>query len=238
MIKVHILPVLQDNYVYILEGEKETAIIDPAESEPVIEYCQTHNLTPDFILNTHHHWDHISGNPTIKKTYNCPVIGPASEVERIATIDKGMTEQDTLTFDGESVRILETPGHTSGHICFYFPQSGYLFSADTLFVMGCGRLFEGTAEQMFASLQKIKALPDNTQIYGGHEYSVTNAKFSYEYAPDNQAVAKRLETLQSIRAVGKPTFPTTLKEEKETNLFLMAKTAEEFAAIRKARDHF
>ena len=239
MIHVHLIPIIphNDNYAYILEAENgEVAVVDPGEAGPLIDFLEQKKLKPNIILITHHHWDHIDGLADMLSWHSCPVAGPASETARIKPLDILLDERSDFSFGGERVQILETPGHTRGHICFYFPESQFLLAADTLFSMGCGRLFEGTAEQMFKSLQKIVALPDETLLYSGHEYTLSNAEFCLKQAPDNKALQSRYEEVKKLRADNKPTIPVSLGIEKQTNLFLMAETADEFAHLRALKD--
>lgn len=239
MISVTLVPVLNDNYSYILTADNgDCAVVDPGDAKPVLRELERQQLLPTIIYNTHHHGDHVAGNRAIKDTYQCKVIGPASELERIQEIDVPVQESTQISFGGEDVTILETPGHTAGHICFYFEKSGLLFSGDTLFVMGCGRLFEGSAEDMHISLTKLKALPPETKIYCGHEYTLANAAFCHHAAPDNEAIAARLKEVKKYRDNGLPTIPSTLQEECETNLFLMAGSTQEFAELRTQKDNF
>ncbi|MEM6781209.1 MAG: hydroxyacylglutathione hydrolase [Pseudomonadota bacterium] len=238
MIKVTLVPVLKDNYSYILEGNGQCAVLDPGEADPVIRILDEHGLKPDYILNTHHHADHVAGNQKVKDKYKSKIVGPAAEEERIVGIDIPLDESSSFTFAGETAQIIETPGHTSGHICFYFADSGLLFAGDTLFSMGCGRLFDGTAEDMFGSLQKLKVLPAETKLYCGHEYTLANAEFCYHAAPDNEDIKTKLEHLRKLRANGKPSIPSTLAEELKTNLFLTAKSAQDFATLRAQKDNF
>ena len=239
MITVHLIPIIphNDNYAYILAADNgEVAVVDPGEAQPFIDFLENKSLKPNIILITHHHWDHIDGLGDMLDWHLCPVVGPASETARIKPIDILLDESSAFSFGGEKVQILETPGHTRGHICFYFPKSGFLLAADTLFSMGCGRLFEGTPEQMHTSLQKIAALPDETLVYCGHEYTLGNAEFCLKHAPDNDALKARYEEVKTLRDADKPTIPVTLETEKQTNLFLMAETAEDFARLRALKD--
>lgn len=238
MIDVTLVPILSDNYAYVIKSGHTVAIVDPGEAEPVMDYLEAHNLRPDYILNTHHHGDHIAGNAEIKEKYGARLIGPATETNRITDMDETYAEGDTFDLGGETVKIIETPGHTSGHICFYFPDSHALFSGDTLFSMGCGRLFEGTAVQMWNSLSKILELPDDTMIYCGHEYTAANTKFCLSIEPDNKDLQARAEEVSSLRAAGKPTLPVSLATEKKTNVFLRAKNAARFAELRSLKDNF
>lgn len=238
MITVSIIPVLKDNYSYILQSGKEIGVVDPGEAGPVIEFCEEHAIKPTIIFNTHHHGDHIAGNNEIKARYGCKLAGPATEKNRIGHMDIFLDEDMPQNFGGENLKILATPGHTSGGICLYFPQSKIIFTGDTLFSMGCGRLFEGTAAQMWDSLQKIMALPDETQIYCGHEYTLSNAGFCQEIEPNNPQLTKRIDEVKALRENGQPTLPVSLKTEKETNVFLRAGSAVRFAELRKLKDEF
>lgn len=234
---IKIIPALQDNYIYILTASDGTvAVIDPAEAAPVIEHMEQTGKKPVYILNTHHHHDHTGGNQALKERYGCEIIGPASDSHRISCLDRGVGEDDTVNIGDATAQIIETPGHTSGHICFWFKDDHILFAGDTLFSMGCGRLFEGTAEQMWHSLSKLAGLPDDTQIYCGHEYTEANGRFSLTLEPENDAIKKRMAEVKALRAAGKPTLPVSLATEKKTNLFLRAGSAMRFAEIRKAKD--
>lgn len=239
MINVHIVKILSDNYCYILEAENgEIAVIDPGEAEQVLRFLESRNFKPSHIFLTHHHGDHVAGKNDIQQKYHCDVYGPAAEAGKIGGIDCTLNENSDLTFGGETVKIIETPGHTLGQINFYFPESQLLFSGDTLFVMGCGRVFEGTMEQMHASLQKLSALPDQTKIYCGHEYTLANAEFLKHAAPENEHITNRYEDVKNMRNQNMPTVPSTIAQEKQTNLFLTAKTAEDFSELRKQKDRF
>ncbi len=237
-INVQIVPILKDNYCYIITADNgEVAVIDPGEAARIITFLDANNLSPDYILCTHHHGDHVAGVPEIKSRYDVRVVGPEHEIARIPDMQIVLNELSVFTFGGEDVQILETPGHTTGHICFYFPDSGLLFSGDTLFLMGCGRLFEGTAEQMWESFQKISALPDETKIYCGHEYTVSNGTFGLNIEPKNEDIRARLAHVRMLREKGEPSIPATLAEEKATNVFLRAGSAARFAEIRTLKDH-
>ena len=237
MINVHILPILNDNYCYILEADNgDIGIVDPGESKPVLDYLNTHNLVPSHIFLTHHHADHIAGTTDIKQEYNCPIFGPEKEANKIGLLDEVLNEASELFFGNEAIEIIETPGHTLGQINFFFKESELLFSGDTLFVMGCGRVFEGTMEQMHTSLQALAILPENTKVYCGHEYTLSNAEFLASVAPENQKISQRLNEIREKRQANLATVPSTIREEKETNLFLQAKTENEFTALRRQKD--
>ncbi len=238
MLDVTILPILSDNYAYIFKIGETVGIVDPGEAAPIIDYLELNNLKPDYILITHHHFDHVDGIEQIKSKYNCIVIGPTAEQSKIYGIDKRVCETDTLDINGEDVQIIETAGHTMGHICYYFKNSKVLFSGDTLFAMGCGRLFEGTAKDMFHSFKKLRALPNDTTVYCGHEYTIDNAKFCLSVDGDNAALIERAKEVQTIRDNNKPTIPTTMGLEKKTNVFMRCDTAQEFKKYRDLKDNF
>ncbi len=236
---ITIIPTLNDNYTYLLEASNgETAIIDAGESTPIIAALKSKELGLNYILITHHHYDHIDGALPLKQHYNAKILAPKKDKHRIPNIDKELSEGDLFEFGDEQVQIIETPGHTTGHICYYAPKSKALFCADTLFSLGCGRLFEGTPEQMQNSLEKLKTLPDETNIYPGHEYTQSNGEFCLTIAPDNAALQTRMEDVQKCRSQNLPTIPVTLGTEKKTNPFLQTKTAEQFARLRSQKDNF
>lgn len=230
--------VLNDNYVYLLTCPTtgQTAVVDPAVAAPVINALNGQPL--HYILNTHHHADHTGANLQLKEKYGCTVVGAAVDDGRIPGIDVKLKEGDTFPLGHHTAQIFETHGHTRGHIVYYFKEDHALFCGDTLFSGGCGRLFEGTADDMFLSLQKIKALPDATNVYCAHEYTLQNYTFLRHIAPENKAVEQRFLDVQALRQAGKRTVPSLLGEEKKSNLFLTAKNAEAFAALRVAKDHF
>lgn len=234
MIEVTLIPILEDNYAYLLEGGGQVAVVDPGEAGPVIDAIQKKKGKLDFILNTHHHGDHIAGNKELKLKYGAKIVGPGHETR--ITADFPVREGDDFSFGGEKAEIFETPGHTRGHICFYFPESKIVFTGDTLFLMGCGRLFEGSADQMWDSLSKITALPDDIKIYCGHEYTQANGQFCLGIEPDNKDLQERMAEVDMLRKAGQPTIPAPLGLEKKTNVFLRAGNAVRFAEIRKLRD--
>ncbi|MEM9469522.1 MAG: hydroxyacylglutathione hydrolase [Pseudomonadota bacterium] len=235
---VKLVPILSDNYAFILHKGEEAAVIDPGQPEPVIHALNDLGLKPSMVLNTHHHSDHIAGNAPILQKFEGKLVGPENDTHRIPHINHAVKEGSKINFADEEIQVFEAPGHTSGHVCFYLPQSQILFAGDVLFVMGCGRAFEGTAEQLYHSIQKIKAFPPETEIYCGHEYSLSNAEFCLSIEPDNEAIQKRLKTIKQYRDNSVPTVPTTLAEELETNLFLRAASVEEFTKLRSQKDNF
>ncbi len=228
MLKITQLPVLNDNYIYLIHDELsgETAVIDPAQSEPVLNYLKQQNWQLTYILNTHHHHDHVGGNVELKKATQCKIAGSKSDNARIPEIDRLLTENDSLTLGDYTIEIIECSGHTLGHIAFYIPDANALFCGDTLFSMGCGRLFEGTAEQMYHSLQKFKALPADTKIYCAHEYSVANARFALSVEAHNIDLQNHYTKIQALRLANKSTVPTTLAQELKINPFLRCDSLE------------
>ncbi len=236
---VHIIPVLKDNYCYLLEGaDKQCIIIDPGQVKPVELYIQQNGLKPVLILNTHHHADHVAGNVELKSLYDISVSGPKAEENQIRGLTKSVTEGDVIEQSGLSLRVIETPGHTKGHIVFYCEDANALFSGDTVFSLGCGRLLECSPEEMFSSLQKLKTLPPQTDIYCGHEYTVSNGDFALTVDPDNQDLKTRMSEAKKLRTNNLPTLPVTLETELKTNPFLRASDASSFAALRSQKDNF
>lgn len=232
MMDIEIIPLLRDNYGYLLMDKKGTvAIIDPGEAAPVIAALEKKGLTLDYILNTHHHWDHTDGNNELRERYGCQIVGPASEDHRIDHLDIGLKEGDSFSLGGSKAEIIETPGHTSGHICFWFPEDKVVFTGDTLFSMGIGRLFEGTPAQMWNSLSKIAALPDDTMVYCGHEYTQMCGRFARQIEPENKDIERRLQEVKALRAANKPTLPVPLGTEKKTNVYLRAGSGENLARL-------
>jgi hydroxyacylglutathione hydrolase len=208
----------KDNYVWTLRNAKHAAVVDPGEAQPVFDYLAREKLELAAILATHHHPDHVGGIAEILRLHKVPVYGPRNEP--IATLTHPVSEGDTVTLPelGISFSVLDIPGHTRAHIAYY--GAGSLFCGDTLFACGCGRVFEGTAPQMYASLQKLRALPDDTKVYCGHEYTLANIGFAKSVEPQNSALAAREDRDRKLRAAGKPTVPSTMREEKATNPFL------------------
>ncbi len=229
-----------------------TASIDAPDAGAVEKAASRRGWTISHIFTTHHHTDHVEGNLALKEQYGCEIIGPINEAVAIPGLDKTMADGDTFLFGDHTVQVIETPGHTAGHICYHFVDDKLLFAADTLFALGCGRLFERPAADMWHSLQKLAVLPDETAIYFGHEYTLSNARFALTIDPDNQRLVLRAAEIEALRAEKKFTIPTTLALEKETNPFLRAadpairrnllmenKSNEEvFAEIRRRKDNF
>lgn len=221
MLDILPIPVLTDNYIYLLYDpvSGETAVVDPALAQPVLDVLDEKSWRLTYILNTHHHWDHVGGNLKLKQKTGCQIIAAQADRERIPGIDRGVSENDVISLGQYQARVISTPGHTSGHIVYHFAEDGSLFCGDTLFVMGCGRLFEGTAEQMWTSLQKLKALPPSTRIYCTHEYTQANGQFALSVEPDNKHTQQKMLEVAQLRLMNQSTVPSTIGEEIATNPF-------------------
>ena len=239
-LQVFQLPVLQDNYIYIIRdiNTEKTAVVDPSLAEPVNSFLKEKNWILDFIFSTHHHWDHTGGNLQLKKTWNCQILGFAKDAHRIPGIDRHLQEEEDFTFGDLPCRVLFFPGHTLGHIAYWFFEEKKLFIGDTLFAMGCGRLFEGSPQQMFTSLNQIKSFPSDTEVFCAHEYTEKNGHFALSVDPQNQKLKDRMKKVQTSREQNQATVPFFLSEELKTNPFLRASTLEEFTNLRKKRDVF
>jgi len=218
------LLVLKDNYVYLLHDAASgaTAVVDPSVADPVLAALAETGWRLSHILNTHHHWDHTGGNAALKAATGAIVVGPLADRERIPDIDVALGEGEHYAVGSEVAEIFDVPGHTRGHIAFWFPTSRALFCGDTLFTLGCGRMFEGTAAQMWRSLSKLRALPAETRVFCGHEYTQANARFALTVEPGNRALIERAKLVDAMRSQGRPTVPATLGEEVATNPFLRA----------------
>lgn len=228
----------------------ETALIDAPEEQPILEAVERTGWAPTMILTTHHHQDHVAANLALKKRFGLTIVGPAAEADRIPGIDRTVKEGDMVRVGRRAAQVIETPGHTAGHVSYHFADAGIAFTADTLFALGCGRLFEGTPADMLRSLKKIAVLPLETVIYCGHEYTQANARFALTVDPTNSALKERAKAVDTLRQEGKPTLPTTLEQEMATNPFLrwhdpvirrnlgMEDASDEavFAEIRKRKD--
>lgn len=223
-IEIHQFPALSDNYgVLVRDGERGVvASIDAPSADSVRAALKATGWPLHYILTTHHHADHTDGNLALKQETGCMIVGPKAEAAKIPGLDTAVGEGDTFRLGGPQVHVLDTPGHTAGHIAYWMPAAGAAFVGDTLFAMGCGRVIEGTMEQMWTSLGKIAKLPPATRLYCGHEYTVANAKFGLTIEPDNAALKKRYEDVQALRAAGTATLPTRVDVELETNVFLRA----------------
>lgn len=221
-LQIEQIPVLSDNYIYIIfDPESQAcACVDPADSAAVKRFLDKKGWRLTHILNTHHHNDHVGGNLALKQAYECEIIGAGHDANRIPGIDRHVTDGEVVPFGSTSCQVINVPGHTSGHIAYWFDKEDALFCGDTLFALGCGRLFEGTPAQMWDSLSKFVNLPDETAVYCAHEYTQANAAFAITIDPQNKALQQRMKDIDQLRADGKPTVPTTIGLEKETNPFL------------------
>lgn len=239
---ITLLPAFHDNYIFMIENEAEhlTAVVDPGDPTPVLMYLSQHNKKLDYILNTHHHNDHIGGNAKLKAETGCKIVAFEGDQHRIPTIDILVREHDTFSLGQFDFTVIETVGHTLGHISYYCENNGQpvLFCGDTVFAMGCGRLFEGSPEDLYESFEKLKKLPPETKIYCAHEYTLNNAKFALSVEPDNQAIQERVQQEQSKQDQNRPTIPTTLEKELKTNLFLQAKSPQELGRLRALKDSY
>lgn len=232
------IPVLSDNYVWLVHEpvSGETMAVDPAVAEPVLAEAQQRGWQITQIWNTHWHPDHTGGNAAIREATGCTITGPAAEAERIPTLDRLVSEGDTIALGSVTARVLDVPAHTAGHIAYHFADDRAAFVGDTLFAMGCGRLFEGTAEQMFANMRKLEVLGDETRIYCAHEYTMSNGRFALTVEPENAALVSRMAEVTAMRERGEPTVPTTIALERATNPFMRASSVAELAERRAAKD--
>jgi hydroxyacylglutathione hydrolase len=252
MLDIVRIPVLKDNYVWLLRAGAAVAVVDPAVDGPVEDELAARSWRLTHILNTHHHNDHVGANLALKAKHGCTIVGPRADRARIPGIDVALGEGETCVLDGEAARVFDVPGHTRGHIAYWFEADAALFCGDTLFALGCGRLFEGTPAQMWNSLLKLRALPGETAVHCAHEYTQSNARFALSVDPNNPALRVRARAVDDARARGEATVPSRLDEEKAANPFLRADDpglaralglagrppAEVFAAIRTAKDRF
>ena len=238
--KVEIIPCLQDNYSYLIIDEDKLAacVVDPSEAKPIIDYLSGKNINLKYILNTHHHYDHIGGNTELKKKFGSVVLGFNGDAKRIPEIDILLKDNEIWNSGNFKAKIIHIPGHTLGHICFYFFDENLLFTGDTLFSLGCGRIFEGTYEQMYDSLNKLKSLPKETKIYCGHEYTLNNSKFCLEHDSENSSLLKKIEFIKKQRNNNLPTIPSTLQDEIDCNIFLRANDLKTFSKLRDLKDNF
>jgi hydroxyacylglutathione hydrolase len=234
------IPVLDDNYIWLVHdpASKATVVVDPAEADPVLKVAAQRGWSIDQIWNTHWHPDHVGGNVAIKAATGACIAGPSGEADRIPGIDIALSQGDQVNIGAHRANVLEMPGHTAGHIVFHLAEEAVLFSGDTLFAMGCGRLFEGSAAQMFANMRRLAALPAHTRVYCAHEYTQSNGRFAQFVEPKNAEIATRMRAVDDARAAGRATIPTTMGEELATNPFLRANTEILFAERRAAKDNF
>jgi hydroxyacylglutathione hydrolase len=254
MLEIEPVLCLRDNYAWLVFDRSEgvCAVVDPSEAEPVKKALAARNLKLTHILNTHHHPDHVGGNLALKAAFGATIVGPGKDAARIPGIDVGVVEGDTYRLESHAAKVFEIPAHTRGHIAFWFETDACVFTGDTLFAMGCGRLFEGDPPTMWSSLSKLMKLPDTTRIYCGHEYTEANGRFALTVEPGNPDLNARMAEVRAIRARGLPTLPSTMGLEKRTNPFLRpnapeirrtlgleaANDVEVFAETRRRKDVF
>ena len=253
MLEIQTIPVLSDNYSYVLHdtGSGKTAVVDPPETGPIEAALSASGFGIDWIVITHHHMDHIAAVPALKEKYGCQAVGPSADEHRIPGLDLLVGEGDRFQLGEAEAQVFDTPGHTTGHITYWFEDDRALFCADTLFALGCGRVFEGTMEQMWESLAKLRDLPDDAIVHCGHEYTLSNAHFAVTVDPDNEELMERVAGIEELRRNDKPTVPSNLGVEKRTNPFLRpddagiraqlgmagATDAEVFGEIRTRKDN-
>tara|TARA_B100000902_G_scaffold275075_1_gene260887 strand:+ start:20 stop:739 length:720 start_codon:yes stop_codon:yes gene_type:complete len=238
--RIEIIPCLQDNYSYLIidESNNSACVIDPSEAYPIITFVENNDIKLKYILNTHHHFDHIGGNKELKRKFGSTIIGFKEDSHRIPEIDILLEDNQIWKAQNFIAKIIHVPGHTSGHICFHFFNEKLVFTGDTLFSLGCGKIFEGTSKQMFDSLNKIKSLPEQTKVYCGHEYTLNNSKFCAKYDTKNLNLKKKIENINKKITNGLPTVPSTIKEELDCNIFLRTKDLKSFSKLRDLKDNF
>ena len=239
-LKIHMFPCLNDNYGFLVHSPDtgETAAIDSPEAAKILAACKEKGWELTHIWNTHHHFDHVGGNLELQKSHGVEIIGPGHDVKRIPGLTKGVHGGESFTFGGHEVHVFETPGHTTSHIIYHIPSAQTAFVGDTIFVLGCGRLFEGTPAQMYDSLKAICALPAETKLYCAHEYTLSNARFAITVEPDNQDLIDYIAYAKSLREQNTPTVPTTVAMELKNNPFVRARSAKRLGEIRAAKDIF
>jgi len=238
--KIKIIPCLQDNYSYLIIDEKKNTacVIDPSEADPIIKILERDKIKLECILNTHHHYDHVGGNQKLKKKYGARVFGFEGDKERIPGIDVLLNDQEIWKYENFVAKIIHIPGHTLGHICFYFYKEQSIFTGDTLFSLGCGRIFEGTYSQMFNSLMKLKELHQDTKVYCGHEYTKKNSDFCIAHDTNNKNLKAKINNINMMLKDGIPTIPSTIKNELECNIFLRSNNVDTFSKLRDLKDNF
>ena len=234
------VPILSDNYAWLLRDSATgaVAIVDPAEPKPVIAALEQAGGRLDLILLTHHHADHIAGADEVRAHFGAKMVGAAADAHRLPKLDVAVKEGDSVALGSAAARVIETPGHTIGQINYFFPDGEILLSGDTLFSLGCGRLIEGTADAMFASLRKLAALPGGTKVCCGHEYTESNARFALSVDGGNAALLARVAQAKQQRAAGQPTVPSSMADELAANPFLRAPDVASFAKLRSGKDNF
>lgn len=242
MLEVVRIPVLSDNYVWLIHDDVsgETVAIDPAVADPVLEAAAARGWTIDQIWNTHWHGDHVGGNAGIKAAAQawggCTITGPAAEADKIGTLDRTVGEGDQVRIGTHVARVMAVPAHTAGHVAYHLADEQMIFVGDTLFAMGCGRLFEGTAAQMFSNMARLAALSGDTTVYCAHEYTLSNGRFALTVEPDNMVLAERVAQVEEARARGEATVPTSIAQERDTNIFMRARDVAQLAERRAAKD--
>lgn len=239
MLEIVPIPVLRDNYVWLMHDPEsgETVAVDPSVADPVLEETARRGWTISQVWNTHWHPDHTGGNDAIRAATGCTITGPA-EAEKVSKLDRIVAGGDRARIGAFEAELLDIPAHTAGHVAFHLPAAGIAFTGDTLFAMGCGRLFEGDARQMYDAMQRLAALPPETRVYCGHEYTLANGRFALTVEPDNAALIARMAEVEALRERGEPTLPTTIALERATNPFMRAASVEELAERRAAKDAF
>ena len=237
---IEIISCLDDNYSYLIHEQRTNTvvIVDPSEFEQCDEIIKNKYKKLDYILNTHHHYDHVGGNKKLKEKYAASVVGYKGDKERIPEIDILLNDQETWIHENFEAKIIYIPGHTLGHICFYFYKEESVFTGDTLFSLGCGRIFEGTHSQMFDSLMRLKELPKNTKVYCGHEYTKKNSDFCLTHDANNSNLKTMIHGIDAKLKDGLPTIPSTIKDELECNIFLRSSNLETFSKLRDLKDNF
>lgn len=253
MIEVHQLPALSDNFIYVLREPHsgKVAVVDPGVARVAVDFLERRGWKPDFILITHHHPDHIGGILAVKQKYGCVVIGSEKDRARIPGLDRALKEGDEFLFGQEKVHVFGADGHTRGHVAYWMPESQALFSGDVIFSLGCGKLFEGTAEEMWNTIARFRELPEETLVYGSHEYTLDNAAYALQIDPDNPELHAMVAAARELRGEGKSTVPTRLAQEKAANPFLRPEKLRQamglgeneplwkvFGAIRASKDEF
>ena len=238
--KIEIIKCLQDNYSYLIidETNQNACVVDPSESIPIINFIEKNNIKLKYILNTHHHYDHIGGNIELKKKYGLKIVEFKGDKDRIPGIDILVENEKIWKWNNFEAKVYHIPGHTTGHIAFHFFKEKIIFTGDTLFSLGCGRIFEGTYEQMFSSLSKIKKLHKDTEIYCGHEYTLQNSNFCIANDPKNLRLINKIKKIKNRIEKGLPTVPTILDDEIQCNIFLKAKDIKSFSKLRDLKDNF
>ena len=238
--KIEIIKCLQDNYSYLIidETSKYACVVDPGETAPIKNFVDNNNIKLKYILNTHHHHDHVGGNLELKRKYGSKVVAYDGDKDRIPEVDILVKDNDIWKRNNFEAKIYHIPGHTTGHIAFHFFKEKKIFTGDTLFSLGCGRIFEGTHEQMFNSLNRIKKLPKETEIYCGHEYTLQNSNFCISQDMKNLKLKDKILKIKEKVKKGLPTVPTILNDEIECNIFLKAENIESFSKLRDLKDNF